>query len=462
MPELQSEFVWSHLRKSLSWRDGQCIVTAACALLFLAGQGCRESSERTAGITLALVHQLWSDAGSQQRMNESLRTFTSQTGIQVEVLPAPEAAMEQLAAWRSLLARRATVPDVYGIDLTWPAILAEELVDLREYIPEREIAAHFTELIACYRVKGKLVALPYTMAVGVLFYRADLLRQYGYREPPRNWDELEAMATRIQEGERAKGHADFWGYVWPGAPSEALACNALEWQASEGGGTLIENGTVTVDNPHAVRAWDRAARWIGSISPPGLVAYKEWDSLNLWQAGRAAFMRSWSFGHVIVHAPRSPMRDRSQIAPLPRGRKGLAATFAATGYGVSRHSRHPREAAMLVGFLSGREEQRRSGLSIGRPPTIPDLYKDPEVTASYPYLSTHLQVYRKGLVSRPSVATGNIYPEVSRLYSEAVHSVLAKKAMASEAAATLQRDLLGLMALKQVPAAPAPNAGAAP
>jgi trehalose/maltose transport system substrate-binding protein len=141
---------------------------------------------------------------------------------------------------------------------------------------------------------------------------------------------------------------------------------------------------------------------------------------------------------------------------LPEGRKGVAATFAATGYGVSRHSRHPREAAMLVGFLSSRDEQRRNCLITGMPPTIPDLYSDPEVVAEHPYLSTHMQVYRKGLISRPSTATGKLYPEVSRTYFEAVHSVLTRKTSAAQAAAALQRNLMQITA----PKAPASATGA--
>ena len=99
---------------------------------------------------------------------------------------------------------------------------------------------------------------------------------------------------------------------------------------------------------------------------------------------------------------------------------------------------------MLVGFLSSRDEQRRNCLITGMPPTIPDLYSDPEVVAEYPYLSTHMQAYRKGVVYRPSTATGKLYPEVSRTYFEAVHSVLARKTSAAQAAAALQRNLMQL------------------
>ena len=109
------------------------------------------------------------------------------------------------------------------------------------------------------------------------------------------------MAKRIQTGERAKGNKDFWGFVWEGAPSEALTSNALEWQVSEGGGTILdESGTVTVNNPQAIRygAWRRVG-W-GSISPPGVTQYKQWDAFNMWQAGKAAFMRNWTNAYVAA------------------------------------------------------------------------------------------------------------------------------------------------------------------
>jgi len=67
--------------------------------------------------TLTLIDQAWSSREYQRRLNEELAQFTQQTGIQVEFLPAPETAAEQLATFRNLLEGGAKVPDVYGIDV---------------------------------------------------------------------------------------------------------------------------------------------------------------------------------------------------------------------------------------------------------------------------------------------------------------------------------------------------------
>jgi len=413
-----------------------------CVLVLFVMQACHQTSPSAPVKTLALIDQAWSSRDYQLRLNGELAQFTRATGIRVEFLPGPETTTEQLAIYRKLLEDGAKVPDVYGIDVIWPGILADNLLDLRAYIPEQEIQAHFPELIANNTVNGRLVALPANLNEGMLFYRVDLLRKYGYRAPPKTWEELEVMARRIQSGERASGNKDFWGFVWEGAPSEALTCNALEWQVSEGGGTILdETGKVTVNNPHTIRAWERAARWVGSISPPGVVAYKEWDAGNMWQAGKAAFLRSWASEYVADRAPGCLIRDRFGIAPVPGGAARIAATLGGSGFGISRHSLHPREAAMLVRFLCSREEQVRQCLRTSEPPTIPELYQKPEISANNSYFPLVLKVSRESIVLRPSRTAGKLYPEVSRAYWEAVHAVLTRKKSATKAADELQDEL---------------------
>lgn len=423
---------------------------AVCVLVSFAMQACHKTSPSEPVTTITLIDQAWSSRDYQRRLDGELAEFTRQTGIRVEFLPGPETTMEQLAIDRKLLESGAKVPDVYGIDVIWPGILADNLLDLKAYIPEQEIQAHLPELIAANTVNGRLVALPSNLNEGMLFYRTDLLRKYGYGAPPKTWEELEVMAKRIQLGERASGNKDFWGFVWEGAASEALTCNALEWQASEGGGTILdETGKVTVNNPHSIRAWERAARWVGSISPPGVTMYKEWDAGNMWQAGNAAFLRSWASEYIADRGPTCLIRDRFDIAPLP-GAARMAATVGGSGFGVSKHSLHPREAAMLVRYLSGREEQVARCRNTTDAPSISQLYNDAELLPTNPQFPRVLEVFREGAVLRPSRAAGTMYPEVSRAYWEAVHSVLTRKKSAPQAADELQGELERMLKIPAV------------
>jgi trehalose/maltose transport system substrate-binding protein len=423
----------------------------AFVLLFIVfALACHNAGNDGSGAVLTVIDQGW--LGSGPRLAPEVQEFTREAGIQVRILPAPEAAVEQLATWRELLDSRAETPDVYAVDVIWPRLLADSLIDLKPYVPSDDIAAHFPELIANYTVDGKLIALPQNLNEGLLFYRTDLLAKYGYAAPPKTWEELETMSRRIQAGERASGNKDFWGFVWEGAASEALTCNALEWQVSEGGGTILdENGKVTINNPNTIRAWNMAAHWVGSISPPGVTAYREWDAFNMWQAGKTAFMRNWTNAYVAARADNSPTKGRFEVTSLPRGRAGFAATLGGNGYGVSRYSRHPREAAMLVRFLASPEEQARRCRKSAEPPTIPALYKDPDVIGPNPYVSRVLQVH-EGLALRPSGRAGKMYPDVSHAYFEAVHSVLMHKQSAAQAVSELEKQLTTMLKTSAVTA----------
>jgi ABC-type glycerol-3-phosphate transport system substrate-binding protein len=172
-----------------------------------------------------------------------------------------------------------------------------------------------------------------------------------------------------------------------------------------------------------------------------VLAYKEWDTGNIFQQGKAAFMRNWSSDYIADRSQESLVRDSFDVAPLPGGSAGMAATLGGAGYGVSRHSLHPGEAAMLVRFLCSRDEQVRKSRNATEAPTISQLYDEPEVLASNPDFPRVLEVFRKGVTLRPSRPAGKMYPEVSRAYFEAVHAVLTRKKSAAQAAAELQDQL---------------------
>jgi trehalose/maltose transport system substrate-binding protein len=230
-----------------------------------------------------------------------------------------------------------------------------------------------------------------------------------------------------------------------------LTCNALEWQASEGGGQIIEKDqTISVNNPQAIRAWQRAAHWVGSISPPGVTGYVEADALNVWVAG-AAFMRNWPTAFVDGQAAGSLIRNKFDITPLPGGKAGRVGTLGGAGLAVSRLSAHPREAVELVRYLSRKDVQTKRSRVLSVPPTLPELYDVPDVLGPNPGFARLRQAFQTGIVLRPSNVTGAKYPDVSEAYSRAVHSVLTGQKRAPEAAADLENELVRITGFKKGP-----------
>jgi trehalose/maltose transport system substrate-binding protein len=426
-------------------------------LIVLSLGGCRHPAQEP--VTLTFLDPEWSHDLTERNVlpDERLLEFTRQTGIRVKHLPTPEPTLDQLDMAREVLGEGASGPDVLGTDVIWPGTLSQDLIDLKPYFAT-ELSSVSPDVVASYTVKGKLVAMPFHADIGVLFYRRDLLQEYGYGAPPRTWDQLEKMATRIQRGERAKGQKNFSGFIWPGAAGEGLTCNALEWQMAEGGGRIIESdNTISVNNPNAIRAWQRASHWIGWISTPDVISYEEWDAVNAFYSGQAAFFRGWARSYFLgVEAEADPaIRDTAKIGSakigitsVPGGTTGRAATLGGFGLGVSRSAVHPSEAVELVRFLV-HEEMQFEVSSHSKALKQPGLHEGPAILMVY---SDFAHAGRgTGVVNRPATMVGQRYEDVDHAYIRAVRSVLTGKSKAPEAAKELEKELAGITGFKTGP-----------
>jgi trehalose/maltose transport system substrate-binding protein len=361
--------------------------------------------------------------------------------ITVEIVSTPDFVEDRLGVYLQLFEAQSSEGDVFQIDVIWPGDLAEHFVDLNEYGGAEEVADHFPAIVENNTVDGKLVAIPWFTDAGLLYYRTDLLEKYDL-DPPETWDELEAAATTIQDGERAAGNQDFWGYVWQGNAYEGLTCDALEWVASAGGGSIIEpDGVITINNQAAIDIVDQAAGWVDTISPPGVTAYGEEEARGVWQAGNAAFMRNWPYAYSLGNADDSAVAGVFDVSPLPGATAGQsAATLGGWQLAVSAYSEHPEEAAKLAFYMASADEQKRRAIEYSLNPTIESLYSDEEVLAAAPFFGSLFDVFTNA-VARPSTATAPNYSDVSSLFFTAVHGVLTGGSSAEDAFLELELDL---------------------
>lgn len=371
---------------------------------------------------------------------EAVGEWQRQTGNTATIITTPNSSTDRLALYLQLLASHAGDIDVLQIDVVWAGILASHLADLRPYVGDVP-GQHFQALIENNTVDNRLVAMPWWADVGVLYFRTDLLKQYGFA-PPRSWQELTSAALAIQNAERAAGNARLWGFVFQGKAYEGLTCNTLEWIASFGGGTIVdEAGRITVNNTRAVEALKLAGSWVGEISPKGVLNYDEEAARGVFQTGQAVFMRNWPYAFSLAQGEDSPVRGNVGVMPLPGGgpEGQSSGTLGGWHLAVSRYSRHPKEAAALVAFLTSAQQQKKRAITGSYNPTIPALYDDPDILAANPFFADLLEPLRNA-VARPSRIAGPHYNRLSSDIWRAAHDILAG-APTQRRVTALEKDL---------------------
>src|SRR5579859_4499232 len=421
-----------------------------CISVFMFCSGLMSISPAQPAHADSFTLKLWlGDVTNKQPIKDLLTEFTKETGIQADVTVAAQNTTDNLSQLEQLLETQSSDIDVIMYDVINPGLLAPHLIDLNPVIQAAKLDTtnFYSRLFQNNTVNGKLVGLPWFVDAGLLYYRTDLLKKYGFSAPPKTWDELTQMAQVIQDGERKTGNPDFWGYVWQGDAYEGLTCDALEWQYRDGGGSIVEtNRIISVNNPQTQAALERAAKWVGTISPPGVTTYQEDDARKVWQAGNAAFMRNWPYAYVLGQGgpdgtQETKIKGLFDVTTLPSGASGSgAAALSGWQLGVSAYSKHPQEAAQLLLYLVGPMTQKSNAINLDWLPSDKSVYQDKEVAQVHPFMPK-LAGAGDQAVPRPSTVTGAKYTEVSTAYYSAVHDVLSGKTDARSALDDLEVKL---------------------
>src|SRR5690606_1151004 len=135
-----------------------------------------------------------------------VKEFEASTGYQVQLIRTPADATERLSQYLQYLGAESPDIDVYQIDVIWPATLENHLLDLSDSFSTTETAAYLPALVKNNTVDGRLIAIPWYLDIGMLYYRTDLLQKHGFPDPPATWDELTTMAEAIVSAERRAGN----------------------------------------------------------------------------------------------------------------------------------------------------------------------------------------------------------------------------------------------------------------
>jgi trehalose/maltose transport system substrate-binding protein len=349
------------------------------------------------------------------------KRFTRDTGIKVSVVPHPaasDASYSQLA--RAFSAKSSSI-DVAMIDVVWPGAFARYLVDLKKPLG-KQARLHLKSIVANDTVKGRLVAMPWFGDYGILYYRTDLLKKYNYSGPPKTWADLFKMAKKIQDGERGS-NSNFTGLVFQGNAYEGLTCNALEWIASAGGGHIIDNGKVTINNAKAKTILDAFRTQIGKVTPQGVTTYQEDQTEHAFDNGDAAFARNWPYQYGIGAGTGSKVKGKFAVTVLPHGTSGgSVGTVGGWQLAVSKFSKHKGASIEFVRYMTSPAVEKFDAITNSNVPTIVSVAKNKAVVKANPYLKPAIASVPR--VTRPAKFLGARYNQGSKIIYQGINQIL--------------------------------------
>jgi multiple sugar transport system substrate-binding protein len=355
--------------------------------------GCSNAG-REKGSAAVLVFKHGKIAGDPAPFNQLLRGFeAANPGITIKDEILPSSTDEQHQFYVINLEGGSSDFDVMSMDVIWVPEFAKAgwLRDISHLLGSQKRKDFFPGPMQAVTYRDRLYAVPWYIDAGVLYYRKDLLRKYGFL-PPDSWQDLVRIARYITEREHG-----MYGFVWQGKQYEGLVCNTLEYFWGNGG-DVLRDSKVVIDSPENVYAlgFIRDLVWNYKVSPPLVTTATEETTRHIFGNGKAVFMRNWPYAWNLFEKEGSAVKGKVGVTLLPYFKKGLSAsTLGGWQLGINAYSKHPREAEKLITYLTSPESQKTLALTVGYKPTRKSLYKNGELLREQPFVAGLFEVFMK-------------------------------------------------------------------
>jgi multiple sugar transport system substrate-binding protein len=366
------------------------VIVTLCAALAMQGCGQETKVEEKQDVTIVFKHgKIFGDPEPVKKLIEKFEKQNPGFEVKDETLPA--STDEQHQFYVINLEGASSAFDVLAMDVIWVQEFARAgwLKDLSSILPPERREEFFKGPMEAATYRDGNYAIPWYIDAGVLYYRKDLLNKYGFA-PPKTWSELVHIASTIIQTEQG-----MYGFMWQGKQYEGLVCNVLEYLWS-GGGDVLKGDHVVLDSPENRKALsfmkDLIYRY--RITPEFITTTTEESSRRIFGSGKALFMRNWPYAWSLFEREGSAVKGKVGVTTLPAfaGHRS-APTLGGWHLGVNQYSRHPREAARFIQFITSYEAQKGLALATGYQPTRRRLYHDKDLLRTQPFTASLAEIF---------------------------------------------------------------------
>jgi len=242
------------------------------------------------------------------------------------------------------------------------------LEDLTPYFPDLE-KRFYSEALSCFKKDNRLYAVPRDISNLVIYYNKDILKKSGIKIPKKIKDiyELKKLAAKLTNQEHF------------GINSEDNPMYWLYYAASNGGGILSDDGKrLLINSPKTIEALDLYAQMINiDHSMPSKAQIGSMTQAQMFINGKLAMYLS---GRWMTPKIRETAGFDWDVIEFPAKEKVY---IDSSGWALSKNSKHKKEAAALIKYLSDTKTLSRfaaSGLIVpaDRTAVLQDKSQKPE------------------------------------------------------------------------------------
>ncbi|MGO5435812.1 sugar ABC transporter substrate-binding protein [Enterococcus cecorum] len=325
------------------------ILLGATTLLSVGALSACGQSNSTSSKSDNEVLNIWGMGEEVKSLSKMTDDFTKETGIKVKIqsIPWSNAHDKLLTAIASKKG-----PDVLQMGTTWMPEFqkAGALTDMSKYINKYENLKpdnFFKGSVETTVFDGKSYGIPWTAETRVLFYRTDVLKNVGYDEAPKTWDELEDAAKKLSD--RGK---DKYG-INIDSKEQTLAFMF----ARQNGSPLFEDGKPLFNTPRFVEAVSYLNDFIQKGYSP-----KEDLGMDVSQTFSGdAMVPMFISGPWMAKAVKDTVPDAKgkwAIATLPKKENNLS-SMGGSNLTIFKYSKQKDNAAKFIEFMSRPENQMK-------------------------------------------------------------------------------------------------------
>jgi multiple sugar transport system substrate-binding protein len=281
--------------------------------------------------------------------------------------------------------------------------------------------------------QGRLYAVPDYSNADLLYYRKDILAKAG-QQPPKTWAQLAKLAETVAPKYGLDGYAGTF------AAYEGLTVNFASAVQSAGGSIMSADDKITVDSPQALEGLKFLVNgfqqgWIPKVA----LTYEEESSQAAFEAGKFLFLDNWPdvYAALSVPGPGNDVYGKFWFTALPGPHGPGSSSLGGANLAISAYSQHQRTALNFIKYMTDLANEKEMLQRGSFPPVWTQLYTNPALIRSYPYLPVLEQAINS---AQPRPAISN-YDQASLAISSSVYQALTRQKAPQQALAEMAAQL---------------------